>query len=713
MAASFPLRARLSPLSPRPLLGACLFVILWAGAMRLLATGTVPGHPVDRPEAVLAGSATGAACVILITRLLAWRGVQARTGLQWMGLYLATMVPSTVAMVAVFILMGLPGAGGAAFLIVPVATWGTAMGLAWVFEEYVFRLRASARVRDRLSSLVMDTAEFDALLAQARTSTSAAKAEVIARNVQEPLSSLRERAPTLDDLEYALELDGLVAGTMRPLAHLLHPVTVRAGLVPALRSLGSRIEIEVSEEVVDADAAGVLLDPGVRMQAYRWARGLTGTSGAAHLAIWAQDGRLHLEARDASLPGDLDPIQLIAGLASHSASHISAPLHGTPVSPVTPDGSRARRLALIRVNWRRLLTPSPVISPGIVALVCLITAPALSFINSVNVTPAVLLALAIAVLLPTALAYACRHIRVRRDTTRGAVSALAVWAGVGLASALAQIIVLNTFSVMPMTRTLIITLIVRGLARLLVPGVLWMSVQSLSRINEEDAAELQVRLDALQLTRRQTLVQADLRDQEVSEILHRTIQGRLSAAALMLRMDRRAEADAVVAQIVDVTLPALLSSLHPAPPTTGTGVTAGTGVTTPTEAKGGWGALDASGLAVTDTVDWDDLSSRSVLLGRDLHRSIAENLANAVRHGHATLATVSASRTGSHLTISCHDNGAGPQPDFVPGLGSRIHDEVAATYGGQWSLTRVASQTVFTMSVRVPGDAADSTGGGG
>jgi two-component system, OmpR family, sensor histidine kinase MtrB len=62
---------------------------------------------------------------------------------------------------------------------------------------------------------------------------------------------------------------------------------------------------------------------------------------------------------------------------------------------------------------------------------------------------------------------------------------------------------------------------------------------------------------------------------------------------------------------------------------------------------------------------------RAVLDPRAFDRIVSNLLANAVRHG-APPITVSATRTGDELVVTCEDRGAGVAPDFVDNLFERF-----------------------------------------
>jgi signal transduction histidine kinase len=662
--------------------------------MRFIAMGTVPGSIDDQPAGILLGGAVGAALVFVVTRFLSWRKVRATTAAQWIGLYFLAVVPATIAMIGVLIATGVPGAGPLGYVIVPAATWGTSMGLAWVVDQYISRLRSSTELRARLKALVAASTTFDDLLEQAEQSRFANYGDVVYQSVLLPLQALRQRADDLDDEAFARELDDLVTGTMRPLAHMLHPVSVRAGLIPALKSLGGQLEIIASHDLIEQDAAGSLIDPNVRVQVYRWARHLHSDHGSVRLVLWTTDGRLHLHGEGATRVRDLDPIQNIAGVQLIGNNHISAPLAGSPSTFEAPALAASGKIAWNLTDWRLLFTPSPVISPGVVAILCVVTAPGLSFINSVTVTPGVLTALAMAVAIPTALAFVCRRVRVPFNTTRGALAALGLWSAVGLASAAAQVLILNLFASTMMTTTLVFSLAVRGVIRLLIPGALWMAVQSLTTVNNDRAGVLQQRLSDLQDSQRRTLAEADERDREVSETLHRTVQGRLSASSLMVRLGRRSEAQMVLNEIVDQTLPDLLARLHD-------GTEIFNAFAPSPSATLASSSLEHFGLEVQDEVDWNAIAMMSPDVARDLRRSLAENLTNATRHGHATAATIRATLALDTVIVTCEDNGSAVNLTGPAGLGSRIHDEIVSRYEGRWMIERHNDRTVFTMTLHL------------
>ncbi|MSW42735.1 MAG: hypothetical protein F2842_11035, partial [Actinobacteria bacterium] len=132
--------------------------------------------------------------------------------------------------------------------------------------------RQASAVRADLEQSLAQESHLNLLLLEAERDRFANYAQVLQVEVSDGLDRVAAQAPSLSDLQLADEINGFVARVMRPLAHLLHPVTVRAGLIPALRALGPRFDVRVDDEVEADDVQGVLLDEHVRHQVYRWLR---------------------------------------------------------------------------------------------------------------------------------------------------------------------------------------------------------------------------------------------------------------------------------------------------------------------------------------------------------------------------------------------------------------------------------------------------------
>jgi two-component sensor histidine kinase len=114
------------------------------------------------------------------------------------------------------------------------------------------------------------------------------------------------------------------------------------------------------------------------------------------------------------------------------------------------------------------------------------------------------------------------------------------------------------------------------------------------------------------------------------------------------------------------------------------------------------------GLEIIDNSDWQTLIPQDPALAERLRSVVHESAVNARRHGHGSVMNVHLMRSGSQLILTCSDNGSGPNPDSIPGLGSALLDEVSLTHSGSWSLKREHGQTVMRMEIPVgAGDIPD------
>jgi two-component sensor histidine kinase len=212
---------------------------------------------------------------------------------------------------------------------------------------------------------------------------------------------------------------------------------------------------------------------------------------------------------------------------------------------------------------------------------------------------------------------------------------------------------------------------------------------------QADTHVLERRQSASDVTRANLLSRADETDRFLAEALHRTVQGRVTAIALLLRLDRRKEAERELDTLTRGTLPELEAKL---------------GEWMQVEVAESEHASEVSGLLVTDDIDWSAMRSQDEVLTARLRRAVDEIAINARRHGHATTLDVTLFRNETHLVLSCADNGEGPSAIPSPGLGSAILDDVCREYNGTWSLTRQEPITRVRVELLVPsGVDPDST----
>jgi hypothetical protein len=180
------------------------------------------------------------------------------------------------------------------------------------------------------------------------------------------------------------------------------------------------------------------------------------------------------------------------------------------------------------------------------------------------------------------------------------------------------------------------------------------------------------------------LAEADATERFVAESLHRTVQGRLAAIALLLRLDRRQEALVELADTCEVTIPLMEGELTALSPERRQAVPS---------VVPAW-----LGMTLIDRVDWVQVEELSPSLAYDLHRVVDECLVNAARHGSATSMEIHITQDVRRLTLHCQDNGSGGAISHRVGLGSQLFAETCDVYGGTWQLMPSVSGTEFTMT---------------
>ncbi|MUH45554.1 MAG: hypothetical protein F2793_03465 [Actinobacteria bacterium] len=476
---------------------------------------------------------------------------------------------------------------------------------------------------------------------------------------------------------------------MRPLAHLLHPASVRVGLIPATRSLAGNFHIEAESRVVELDAQGALLDDDVRLQVFRWIRYLMPAGDSIDMTISIEGDSLRLHAHGVRQSRALDPIQRVAGLAVRSLDSsaercIIAPRAGTFVGVEDDSLVVPQQIERSRGDRWFLLTRSPVMNVRLVLLVGLVTMPvAIAWANS-QFAGAPAVAIILGVLVPAGLAMVLTRIHVPEGTRRGTWLSIGLWLALGIVAGLANI--LGFWLLAPDTAPWVFIRIVGGLWRYTLIGLLIVAAQGLVAQTMADAARLRAGIESALADRRGVLAGADRTDRFLSETLHRTVQGRLSAISLLLRFERRPEAIVELGRLVSDTLPTIEARLM----------------------EGSNAGIDSSerrvsdeiGLGLNDSVDWASLERSDPELARQFHLVVEECSVNARRHGGAQWMRVFMTVSADWLTLHCHDDGRGPGPQGPgSGLGSRLFDEVCAESGGTWSLVRGDVLTEFALCV--------------
>lgn len=574
--------------------------------------------------------------------------------------------------------------------LVVIATIGVVTGIAAVAANAWRRWREASRGRTTLARTLAGTSRLNALLASAEGERFSGYRDVIRNQVSGPLASLQAAAGPTPNAMLADSIDAFQSGVMRPLAHLLHPVSVRVGLLPAVAALGRAFSVVAPSEIVERDAQGELLDKNVRLQVFRWVRHLAPSGSAVSIRLSTEDDHLLVSALGVRQARNLDPIQKVAGLTlttGDEALTLSAPLRGA-VERIQSEEAEAPQ-PLPRVPWNvwLLLTRPPVIDVRLVLLVGLVTMPfSFAILRNAEGTGRIITAI-LSVVVPVTLALPLTRVRVVPGTKRGTVTAIGLWLALGVAGGLMNVGIVNIVAPESVTELLIPVRVTGGVLRYSLIGLLILAARGLTAQAVSDSIALRVRLEAANADRAAVLAKADETDRFLSETLHRTVQGRLSAISLLLRLDRRQEAIAELNTLCRETLPGLEERLR-------SDAHASVGTHLPH-------SKTDHGLRIDDRVDWLLLERRAPWIIPALQRVIDECAVNARRHGGSRSMLVEITEASDRLTLRCEDDGRGLPARMTKGLGSKLFDEICADLEGEWSLSRRGGATCFALSLRV------------
>lgn len=615
--------------------------------------------------------------------------------------YCVGLVPAVWVMFALTSAVAGEGGDPPGTALIIMATIGIITGISAVTAHAWRRWRQASGGRATLARTLVGTSRLNSLLASAEGERFAGYRDVIRNQVSRPLTSLRAAAGHTPNESLADSIDAFQAGVMRPLAHILHPVSVRVGLLPAIAALGRAFSVATDSGIVDLDSQGDLLDKNVRLQVFRWVRHLLPSGSTVSIQLSIEDDHLLVRARGVRHGRDLDPIQKVAGLTllkGEEALTLSAPMRGAAERIHADAGDDAESLPRVPWNIWLLLTRPPVIDVRLVLLVGLVTMPFSFAILRNAESPGRLTTAILSVVVPVALALPLTRVRVAPGTKRGTVTAIGLWLALGFAGGLMNVGIVNVVSPDSVTELLVPVRITGGILRYSLMGLLILAARGLTAQAVSDSIALRVRLEAANADRAAVLAEADETDRILSETLHRTVQGRLSAISLLLRLDRRVEAIAELDTLCDETLPGLEERLR-----------------SDAYARAGSSVTDSNkdlGLRVEDRVDWLALERRAPWIIPTVRRVVEECAVNARRHGGSQSMIIEITEATDRLTLRCEDDGRGPPTLMTKGLGSKLFDEICADYDGQWSLSRRGDTTSFALSIRVRtgsigGDAGD------
>ena len=597
------------------------------------------------------------------------------------GYALATLFNSAVIIATGEVLVGSLPAPTEWFVLLPLSRYPNVVALAVIVTQVTASLRSRRELRGELAARLVQVKHMNTLLEQAQRQVATDSAQRLKIDVQSPLQSIIDESAQLDDAELANALDALIGDRLRPLAHRLHPVSVRLGLVPALRSLDPEMVVDVPAAVERLDVNDELLDEDVRLQLYRWMRECSDAGQAAHVTIGIRARLLEVSVDPLCETPVLDPVQIAAGLRSSGPGAVVAPLRGQlapeqdlldhvrlETSPVAP-----------RLSWIDVLT---VPLPGTVGFVALFALS--SFLTQFLILPwppsrGVVLTAAAWVLAPLVVACVFMLLPSPRRTLGGACLVILSWLAVAVSALVAFRI---TFQVFDAGETLgdadgfgllraFFRYTLPGLALVIAHGVQVTWHQRLESANELLQQEKQLQLEILATSRSL--------DREVAEAIHRNVQGHLAAAVVMIRLAERDTAWPQVVDLVQQEIPDILSRL--------------------TRVANGDAEIVLRAPEHLRVIERGNLDGLPSELADDVRRAVSEIAVNAVRHGGATRLTVQIERLHGRVTITCADDGSGPTAEAVPGLGARLLDDIAERWRGEWHMSRVSGGCLVRMEL--------------
>lgn len=578
-------------------------------------------------------------------------------------------------------------------LVLFLAIVSVSVGVTWVLLSTWGAWREAKFLRDELAQSVRQEEHLNELLSQAEDSRFTEYRTVIKKDVAEPLvrllASMKDSGEGSNVL--ADRLDGFQNRVMRPLAHKLHPVTLRVGLIPAIQSLGAHYRIHADESLRERDSQATLLDSNVVPQIFRWIRHLKSYDGGISLTLTTDPGRLVIIARGVRVSRTLDPIQVVAGLRvvqiSHDEIHLHAPLLGVTAVPMQHVKTQKAPVAEQQSMRWRLWTQPPSISIKLILYIGVVSAPAFHLVRGdamASEGPALTL---LSVVLPALIAIPLTRVRIRQGTRQGAFRVVSMWLFLAIASAIlsnAVIALMAPRYQLPIGSGL---RVFGAVMRYAVVGLSFTVTRGFLVQSGIDTAALNERKSATEDTRLEVLGNADATDRYLAEALHRTVQGRLAAISLLLRLDRREEAVVELQSLVSKTLPDIEIRL---------------GQWTRNEiSELAITVIQVPGLDISNEADWSTLGASQAELGAQLRRVVNEMAVNAVRHGAATDMRVQLIKDGPIVTLLCTDNGQGPSETQGSGLGSALLNEICSNYGGSWSLYRENESTTVRIVLTV------------
>lgn len=640
----------------------------------------MPGS-IDEIVVVLAGLLLSMACiagvrwVIERSRSSRWRSV-----LGAIVIYVAVAVLSGLFMVTILVdrsPSGLPAALTVLYIITrPVNVFILAVVVQQVRDGAATTRAVAVITQDRLL-LARRTNE---MIEAAELDMRAESLRMFATQVARPLRRIVLDGPGLSSSDLADRLDGFIDERLRPMAHVLHPVSVRLGLISAMRSLNPEVTVDATPAVARMDADGVLLDDEVRLQLYRWIRTGLPSRGASRAALVVRGRELQVSLHPGNAPAP-DAVQVAAGLRRLGPGVVSVPLRGQMADVIVPTAtSSTTSVSPSRLRFRDLVTVRLPNRFLLVAMLSLASAPLQFVVYRWSPSAGTLLASAACALAPIAMAALLDRLPPARASIAGVWRVLGEWFAIAAAAGLGLAIVATAYGVLPVEPNELALILLRMSYRYAIPGLLVTLSHGLVVQSRRRLARAQEALQVEERRRMAILEESRRLDRDVAEALHRDVQGRLAAAVVMLRLGQRDEAWSQVIEMASVEIPWLLERIGDSPVGR---------VLVPDPPMG---------LAVIQLEDVPvDPTAFSLLA-----RAVGEIAINARRHGGAATLVLSVDADDEHCRIICEDDGSGIQEPVSAGLGSRLLDDTIAALGGSWRIESAGTGCRVVLDLPMP-----------
>lgn len=555
--------------------------------------------------------------------------------------------------------------------------------LALVVQQVREGVRESREVQQDVQARVDEIRRANELIESAESDLRVESRRLLASEVAAPLGEIVRAGDSLSDDELADRLDDYISTRLRPMAHVLHPVSVRLGLIPGIHGLNDGLIVDASPTVERMDSDGTLLDDDVRLQVYRWLRESLSMPGASRAALIMGVRELEISVYPPTA-APIDAVQAAAGLRQVRRGVITAPLRGQSAaiswtaSEASDSGPQTSRR--LRYRIRDLITVPYPRRMFLVTLLVIGAAPFQFVLYRWSLSVGSLVAvvsLAVSALLVAAL---LERLPRPRPTVAGGFRVVVEWLAIATAAALGLAIPGLIFDILPQGPGEVGLAIFRMSYRFTIPGLLVVLSYGLLVNARRQLTLANGALEVEQLRRVRILAESQLVDRDVAEALHRTVQGRLAAAVVMLRLGQRSDAWVQVVEMAKVEVPGLLGRLSEA-------------------GSEGLLAIDAPiGLRVVQVGDVD----MSADMRADVQRALGEVAVNARRHGGASMLIVYAECEDAVCTFICEDDGTGPGDSARPGLGSRLLDDTTSRYAGRWVMEPANPGCRVVLELPVP-----------